>query len=151
MILACALISNDFCLLYEQLQQSIEDLRNRLTSSRLETDSLRTELQLALVSVDAERRYRDPGLLEFKIKPWGVIYIQCPPLILAPQRRLWKYICIVYLSFKHFHPIIEVKQLKVGEISLWNKCFLLFMLATNIGTQLLQRPFPRVTALSCLL
>ncbi len=75
-MLSCALISNDFCLLYEQLQQSIEDLRNRLTSSRLETDSLRTELQLALVSVDAERRYRDPGLLEFKIKPWGLyIYI----------------------------------------------------------------------------
>ncbi len=63
MILACVLIQNEFCLLYEQLQENIEDLRNRLTSSEQETDSLRTELQLALVSVDTERRYRDPGLL----------------------------------------------------------------------------------------
>ncbi len=37
------------------------------------------------------------------------------------QRRLWKYICIVYpfyLSlnkFTKYEPIIEVKQLKVGE------------------------------------
>ncbi len=63
MILACVLIQNYFCLLFEQLQENIEDFRNRLTSSQQETDSLRTELQLALVSVDAERRYRDPGLL----------------------------------------------------------------------------------------
>ncbi|XP_016296888.1 centrosome-associated protein CEP250-like [Sinocyclocheilus anshuiensis] len=40
-----------------RLQQNTEDLRNRLTSSQQETDSLRTELQLALVSVDTERRY----------------------------------------------------------------------------------------------
>ncbi len=74
------------------------------------------------------------------------------------QRQLWKKICIVYpfyLSFKKFtkfQPIIEVKQLKVGRgISLWNKCFHYFMLATIIGTQLLQRPFPSTTALRFLL
>ncbi|ROI16352.1 Coiled-coil domain-containing protein 30 [Anabarilius grahami] len=43
-----------------RLQQDINDLRNRLTSSQQETDALRTELQLALVSVDAEKsKYND--------------------------------------------------------------------------------------------
>ncbi len=66
-----------------------------------------------------------------------------PPLpsLTSHTTKLWK-----------FQPIIEVKQLKVGRgNSLWNKCFHYFMLATIIGTQLLQRPFPRVTALSFLL
>ncbi|KAK2874843.1 hypothetical protein Q8A67_021996 [Cirrhinus molitorella] len=43
-----------------RLQLNTEDLRNRLTSSQQETDALRTELQLALVSMDAERsKYND--------------------------------------------------------------------------------------------
>ncbi len=90
-------------------------------------------------------------------------YIQCPPLILAPLVNMSKgscenksalFILFIFYSkkFTKFQPIIEVKQLKVGRgISLWNKCFHYFMLATIIGTQLLQRPFPSTTALSFLL
>ncbi len=92
-----------------------------------------------------------------------VCSIQCPPLILAPLVNMSKGSCenksalfiLFNLSFKkftNFQPIIEVKQLKVGRgISLWNKCFHYFMLATIIGTQLLQRPFPSTTALSFLI
>ncbi|XP_051531691.1 cingulin isoform X4 [Myxocyprinus asiaticus] len=43
----------------KQLQEYINDLESRLTSSQQETESLRTELQLTLVSVDAERRYNN--------------------------------------------------------------------------------------------
>ncbi len=89
-------------------------------------------------------------------------HIQCPPLILPPLVNMSKGSCenksalfilfIFYSKFTKFQPIIEVKQLKVGRgISLWNKCFHYFMLATIIGTQLLQRPFPSTTALSFLL
>ncbi len=61
--------------------------------------------------------------------------------------------CLVLFSFiqkfTKFQPIIEVKQLESGgENLIVNKCFHYFMLATIIGTQLLQCPFPRVTALS---
>ncbi len=64
--------------------------------------------------------------------------------------------CLSFLSFiKKNHKIPTYhwsKTIESGEkISWWNKCFHYFMLATIIGTQLLQRPFPRVTALSFLL
>ncbi len=78
--------------------------------------------------------------------------IQCPPLLLAPLVNMSKAAvkinlhCLSFLSFiqkfTKFQPIIEVKQWKWGKISLWNKCFHYFMLATIIGTQLLQHPFP---------
>ncbi|XP_043107377.1 COP1-interactive protein 1 isoform X2 [Puntigrus tetrazona] len=51
-----------------RLQQNIEDLRNRLTSGQQETDSLRTELQLALVSVDAERSKYNDKRIHYKNK-----------------------------------------------------------------------------------
>ncbi|XP_058646518.1 cingulin isoform X2 [Onychostoma macrolepis] len=51
-----------------RLQQHIEDLRNRLTSSQQETGSLRTELQLALVSVDAERSKYNDKRIHYKNK-----------------------------------------------------------------------------------
>ncbi len=55
--------------------------------------------------------------------------------------------CLSFLSFiqkNHKIPTYHwSKTIESGEkISLWNKCFLYFMLATIIGTQLLQRPFP---------
>ncbi len=64
--------------------------------------------------------------------------------------------CLSFLSFiQKIHKIPTYhwsKTIESGEkISWWNKCFHYFMLATIIGTQLLQRPFPRVTALSFLL
>ncbi|XP_077060217.1 coiled-coil domain-containing protein 30 isoform X3 [Siphateles boraxobius] len=51
-----------------QLQQDISDLKNRLTSSQQETDSLRTELQLALVSVDTERSKYNDKRIHYKNK-----------------------------------------------------------------------------------
>ncbi|XP_048028813.1 trichohyalin isoform X3 [Megalobrama amblycephala] len=51
-----------------RLQQDINDLRNRLTSSQQETDALRTELQLALVSVDAERSKYNDKRIHYKNK-----------------------------------------------------------------------------------
>ncbi len=55
-------------------------------------------------------------------------------------------------SLLRMNSLIEVKTIESGgKISLWNKCFHYFMLAAIIGTQLLQCPFPRVTALSFLL
>ncbi len=88
--------------------------------------------------------------------------IQCPPLILAPLVNMSKGGCenksaLVILFIFHskkitkVQPIIEVKQLKVGgkshcEINAFSSsCW------TIIGTQLLQRHFPKITALSFLL
>ncbi|XP_073682372.1 uncharacterized protein [Garra rufa] len=51
-----------------KLQQNTEDLRNRLTSSQQETDSLRTELQLALVSMDSERSKYNDKRIHYKNK-----------------------------------------------------------------------------------
>ncbi len=80
----------------------------------------------------------------------GCKYIQCPPLILAPLVNMSKgscenksalFILFIFYSkkFTKFQPIIEVKQLKVGRgISLWNKCFHYFMLATIIATSFSQ-------------
>ncbi|XP_067244923.1 coiled-coil domain-containing protein 30 [Chanodichthys erythropterus] len=51
-----------------RLQQDINDLRNRLTSSQQETDALRTELQLALVSVDAEKSKYNDKRIHYKNK-----------------------------------------------------------------------------------
>ncbi len=53
----------------------------------------------------------------------------------------------ILLSFiQKMHKILTYhwsKTIESGEkISWWNKCFHYFMLATIIGTQLLQRPFP---------
>ncbi len=64
--------------------------------------------------------------------------------------------CLSFLSFtQKIHKIPTYhwsKTIESGEkISWWNKCFHYFMLATIIGTQLLQRPFPSTTALSFLL
>ncbi len=55
--------------------------------------------------------------------------------------------CLSFLSFiQKIHKIPTYhwsKTIESGEkISWWNKCFHYFMLATIIGTQLLQRPFP---------
>ncbi|KAI2659008.1 Coiled-coil domain-containing protein 30 [Labeo rohita] len=51
-----------------QLQQNIEHLRNRITSSQQETESLRTELQIALVNVDAERSKYNDKRIHYKNK-----------------------------------------------------------------------------------
>ncbi|XP_067287476.1 coiled-coil domain-containing protein 30 isoform X2 [Pseudorasbora parva] len=51
-----------------RLQQDINDLRNRLTSRQQETDSLRTELQLALVTLDAERSKYNDKRIHYKNK-----------------------------------------------------------------------------------
>ncbi len=58
--------------------------------------------------------------------------------------------CLSFLSFIQKIPTYHwSKTIESGEkISWWNKCFHYFMLAPIIGTQLLQRPFPRVTALT---
>ncbi len=55
--------------------------------------------------------------------------------------------CLSFLSFiqkfSKFQPIIEVKQLKVGrKISLWNKCFHYFMLATILAPNYCNVLFP---------
>ncbi|KAK7127445.1 hypothetical protein R3I93_020127 [Phoxinus phoxinus] len=51
-----------------QLQQDISDSKNRLASGQQETDSLRTELQLALVSVDTERSKYNDKRIHYKNK-----------------------------------------------------------------------------------
>ncbi len=83
--------------------------------------------------------------------------VQCPPLILAPLVNMTKggcenksalFILFIFHSKNsqiptyHWSKTIE----SGGKISLWNKCFHYFMLATIIGTQLLQCPFPRVNS-----
>ncbi|XP_051966876.1 cingulin isoform X2 [Xyrauchen texanus] len=51
-----------------KLQEYINDSESRLTSSQQETESLRTELQLALVSVDAERSKYNNKQIHYKNK-----------------------------------------------------------------------------------
>ncbi len=72
------------------------------------------------------------------------------------QRQKINLHCLSFWSFiQKIHKIPTYhwsKTIESGEkISWWNKCFHYFMWATIIGTQLLHRPFPRVTALSFLL
>lgn len=52
----CIYLTNFFCFLNEKLQENIKDVENRLTCSQREIESLKKELQLALISIDTQRR-----------------------------------------------------------------------------------------------
>ncbi len=81
----------------------------------------------------------------------SVVYV----LYMAVEKKLHSFsLDFSFKQFTKFLPFVEVKQWRVRGGNLIIKYmvfFFLFILATIIGTQIVQRPFPKITALSFLL